>query len=123
MLRKFRNLIYQSKSDIAKIEEKCIVEVMKHFPEYSRQEIMDIIISDQPTDVKQDFDSQVSMIESTMLFERVAKIFGTELWQKKAFRLKTCRSKCPFREICDKKLIKAGSNIFCYGQMGISKNS
>lgn len=100
-----------------KVKRKCRNLVIESTPEFSKEEIINFIFSEEPNQFNAEFYFNLSMIESEMLFEKVAKKFGTKLWKGHAWENKTCRRNCPFGCICKKYCIKIENDIFCYGQL------
>ena len=121
MLKKYEHLIYANVSEKKKVENECIDLVVKEHREYSKEKILELILSDKPNDIDSDYQMYILMTEGSLLFDKAAKKFGDKLWQSKAWKNKTCKRRCPFGDVCRKYLVKIDNECFCYGQLYFSK--
>lgn len=117
MLEKYRQLIYDSKSEQEKIENECLHLVINENPETPESEIIKAVFDNTPNKYAQDYGSYLAMSEGELLFKMTAEKFGYKLWNGKAWKNKTCKKSCPFGGICKKELIKINDDVLCYGQL------
>ena len=88
MLKKYEHLIYANVSEKKKVENECIDLVVKEHREYSKEKILELILSNKPNYIDSDYQMYILMTEGSLLFDKAAKKFGDKLWQNKACKIR-----------------------------------
>lgn len=117
MLKKYQKLIYSSNTQKQEIHNQCIRCAKKYNPGYSVEEIENALNSNKPTKIYYDFIEAKLQIEGQMLFDKSVIKFGNSLWNGSAWKNKTCDSRCPFGNACQKEKIQIDGTFYCYGQL------
>lgn len=121
MLEKYQSIIYQNEEDKEKVKKDCLNFIIHKYKNYTKEEILNLIFSDQPNEISDDYAFALLETEGHMLFDITAKKFGFKIWKGKAWKNKTCKRKCPFGDECKKYLITIDNLRYCYGQLYYNK--
>lgn len=119
MLDRYLALIYENKEEMSKARNRILdnfVEYVCNSRKLSSSEIRKAV-SDEDSDLSAMYWLDVADYESELLFTKVMKSLGTELWQGNAWRNKTCRKNCPLGRYCRKQRVAVDNDCYCYGQI------
>ena len=116
MLAKYKSIIYKDKNHERTVINNCINYIQKNHPNYTKEEMYDLIEKNRDDMVSWDFIEELLMTEGQMLFAISVERFGNKLWARDKLP-KNCGELCPFGDMCDKYLVKIDGECFCYGQM------
>lgn len=100
MLEKYQSIIYKNENDKKKVKEDCLNFIIEKYNNYTKEEILNLIFSDQPNEISDDYAFALIETEGHMLFDITAQKFGFKIWKGKAWKNKTYKRKCPLGEEC-----------------------
>ena len=121
MYEEFKSLIYKSKEEEQAVIDEVIFDVIKKHS-CTKEELLNALSEDEPNEIQSDYHWELRTTENYMLFKLAVDKIGRKLWSNKAWHNKTCRRRCPFGDICRKRLIEIEGELFCYGQLYIKHN-